>query len=818
MVQSGKRLQRAEEIFFELLTLPESRRKNEIPRLCGGDPALAAEVTSLLEHESRIGGFLEESALGSDFSLLPATARAPSLEEAGRDEMIGRTIGRYRIERRLASGGMGTVYLAARADDQFTQRVAVKIVKRGLDTEEILGRFRRERQTLAQLAHPNIARLFDGGATGDGQPYLVMEYVEGEPIDEYCDRRRLDVNGRLRLFLTVCDAVRHAHQHLVVHRDLKPDNILVTEDGAPKLLDFGISTVLESRSASRVTVSRDRRLTPEYASPEHIAGAPETTASDVYSLGAILYELLCGRLPHRFATRTPEEIQRVVAAGDPRLPSEACRRSEPPSDASEIARARRTIPELLARRLRGDLDTIVMAALRKDPARRYPSVEALALDLRRFLDRLPVSARRDTFAYRASRFVRRHAVGTSLASLSLILLVAGGAGFAWQARVAKKERDQALTARAQSDAITGFLTRMLEAADPARSGPGMTVHEVLDGAAGRVDGELGDQPLVQASLRGTIGKTYQALGLYSDAEKQLREAYRLHREHLGTNDADTAESLADLASVLYATNQLPEAASDLETAVSVFRIAGETRRLAAALSSLGAVRRAQGELDQAERSQREALDLRRKVSGEESLDVAESLNNLAGVLAARGRLDEARPLLEDALRIRSRGLGESHPLVAQSTDNLAVLLHRQGHVEEAEPLYRKALELETRVLGPEHPDVAVTQRNLALLLASKGSLADAEGLLESCLASRRKSLPAADVRIVTTAMDLAGVRLARGRGADADPVVEEALEVTRGLASDDPARVSALSRAADYFKKRGMPEREAELRAQIPRR
>ncbi len=814
MAGPGERLHRAEDIFFWLSALPERRRHVEAARLCEGDAVLAAEVASLLEHESRMGGFLEEPALGTDFTLLPATAKAASEEEIGRDEMIGRTVGRYRIERRLASGGMGTVYRAARADNQFTQSVAIKIVKRGMDTDEILGRFRRERQTLAQLEHPNIARLIDGGATEDGQPYLVMEYVEGEPIDEYCDHRRLGVNERLEIFLTICDAVRHAHQNLVVHRDLKPGNILVTADGAPKLLDFGISTVLDSRSAGRVTASRDRRLTPEYASPEHIAGAPVTTASDVYSLCAILYELLCGRLPHRFPTRTPEEIQRVVAASEPPPPSEMALRSDPAWDALEAARARRATPEILARRLRGDLDTIVMAALHKDPSRRYPSVEALAMDLRRHRDRMPVSARRDTFTYRTSRFVRRHFVGTAFAAVSLALLVAGAAAFAWQASVAERERDRALISRARSDAITSFLTRMLEAADPSRSGPAVTVHEVLDDAARRLDQELGGEPLVQASLRGTIGKTYQSLGLYPEAEKQLREALRRKLELLGASHLDVAESRCDLATVLYSTNQLAEAASQLEAAVATYRGAGEAaaKDLATALSSLGAVRRAGGELDLAESLQHEALDLRRRILGGDSLEAAESLNNLAGVHSARGQLEEARPLLEEALRIRIRDLGEAHPLVAQSTDNLAVLLHREGKPDQAEPLYRKALEIEMRVLGPEHPDVAITHRNLGLLLASKGELPEAEEHLRSCMAIRTKSLPTADARNVNVAFDLADVLLTEGRGEAADPLVDAVLDATAALGEEDPVRKSALSRAVDHFTKRGAMERASELR------
>ncbi len=354
-------LRRAEEVLFRVLALPEASRAAAVGEACRGDPALAAEVRSLLAHAGRVGGFLEAPALGADFALLPATAGG---EADAPDAMIGQTVGRYRIQRRIASGGMGTVYLAQRADDQFTQRVAIKIVKRGMDSEEILRRFRAERQTLAALSHPNIARLLDGGAMGTGQPYLVMEYVEGEPIDEYCDRHRLSIADRLRLFLTVCDAVRFAHQNLVVHRDLKPGNILVNADAAPKLLDFGISKVIAPSESPRETAPEERRLTPEYASPEQVAGRLVTTTSDVYSLGVILYELLTGHSPYRFPTRTPAEIERVVVDEPTPAPSEIVARVEQPATGTAltpegVSQARAATPDQLRRRLRGDLDTML---------------------------------------------------------------------------------------------------------------------------------------------------------------------------------------------------------------------------------------------------------------------------------------------------------------------------------------------------------------------------------------------------------------------------------------------------------------------------
>jgi len=812
MTTTSERLRNAEEIFRLVADLPEPERALAIARRCGTDASLAHEVRSLLRHSRRLGTFLEEPALGADFVLPPPIASSSPASAVEPDAMVGRAVGRYRIERRVASGGMGTVYLASRADDHFTQRVAIKIVKRGMDTEDILERFRRERQTLAALHHASIARLIDGGATEDGLPYLVMEYVEGQPIDAYCDERRLGVDKRLELFLQVCDAVRHAHQNLVVHRDLKPGNILVTSEGLPKLLDFGIATVIGSGAAPSITSAHTRRLTPEYASPEQVAGAIVSTTSDVYSLGVVLCELLSGQPPYRFATRTPAEVRRTVAEDAPRPPSTLAESSDA---CVEAARARRSTPRQLARRLRGDLDTIVLSALKKEPERRYPSVEALATDIRRHLQQLPVSARRDTWRYRTGKFMRRHALVTALGSLSILLLAGGVAAFAWQARVAEKQRDGAVIARAEAEAITIFLQHMLESADPSVAGASVTVRAMLDDAARRLDGELAGQPLVRASLQFTIGRTYLALGLYADAENQLREALRLRLEHLGPRHPEVAISEESLASVLYANHVLDEAATLLQDSLGIYRanspVAGA--EVARVLGSLGAVRRAQGDLDEAERLQRDALGIRRAVGGPDDLDVAESLNNLAIVLQSRGRSDDALPLLRDALRIRRLRLGEDHPLVAQGTDNLAFTLSQKGDLDSAEPLYREALELEMRILGPDHPDVAVTQRNLAKLLIARKQFPEAEDLLRRCLDVRTRSLPASDIRTLVTRLDLARVLMAQGMQDPADALIEEALEATKDLAPGTEARGVALTQAAKYYDARGLPERAARLRA-----
>ena len=799
---------RAEELFLRVTALPEAGRAAAVDEACRSDSALAREVRSLLDHAREMGSFLEEPALGADFGLTSPDD----------DDLTGQLVGRYRIERCIGSGGMGTVYLGTRADAEFHQRVAVKLVKRGMDSDEILRRFRAERQTLAALHHPNIALLLDGGVTDAGQPYLVMEYVEGEPIDRYCDRHRLTVEARLALYLTICDAVRHAHQNLVIHRDLKPANILVSRDGIPKLVDFGIAKLIAPGERPHATTPQERRLTPEYASPEQVTGRPVTTSSDIYSLGVILYELLCGHQPYRFPTRTPAEIERVVADGTATRPSEAVTRVEREADAQRdvtpdgVGHSRSVRPEALARRLRGDLDTIVLMALRKEPERRYASVDHLAGDIRRHLAGLPVSAHRDTFGYRFAKFSRRHRVGTALGAVA-VLLLGGAVGLViWQARVASRQRDAAVAANEQSAATVEFLQQMLASVDPGERGPAVTVREVLDEAAVRVETELAGQPLVQASLRTTIGRTYLSLGLLDASETQLRRALEQRREIRGPRSRDVAYSLSDLGDLLYARQSLDEAQAAIEQALDIFReVSGPSSTdTANALTRLGAVQWAKGELEAAEQAHRQALAIRREAPGATAAELAESLNALGVVFLAQGRLDDARPCLTEALAVRRDALGPEHPLVAETLGNLAVALKLQGDLEGAERLFLEELELGRKLLGDEHPEVAITRKNLAMLYLQRGNPAAAEEQLRACLATRESSFPPTDSRVYLTQLDLADVLAQRGEWEAASALVEQALVAARASTADDK-RLLALNLAAGIFHDHGDAERVAAL-------
>ena len=409
---AGDRFRRCEELFHAAVALGEGQRPSFLESACAEDPSLRVEVERLLAAHARADAFIDS----------PAAAQWP----ADGVSWEGRRIGPYRVTRELGRGGMGAVYLAERADGQYQQRVALKLIKRGMDTEQVLDRFRAERQILASLDHPNIARLLDGGSTEQGTPFFAMEYIEGEPIDACADRKQLSVEDRLRLFLQVCGAVTYAHQHLVIHRDIKPLNILVTTDGTPKLLDFGIAKVLHPDADDATsTVTGMRLLTPEYASPEQVDGRHATTVSDVYSLGVVLYELLTGRSPYRPRSRTPLDVVEAVRTTDPERPSAAGN------------------TEKLRKRLRGDLDTILLTALRKEPGRRYQSVEQLAADLRRHLDGLPVRARPDTLGYRSGKFVRRNRVAVAAGTLVVLAMVVGTVATAYQARQARAAQARA---------------------------------------------------------------------------------------------------------------------------------------------------------------------------------------------------------------------------------------------------------------------------------------------------------------------------------------------------------------------------------------
>jgi serine/threonine-protein kinase len=705
-----------------------------VARACGGDSGLRREVDSLLVAHRQAAGFLSAPA-----------APLPAAPEEG--SLAGATIGPYRVARRLGSGGMGVVYLAFRADREYRRRVALKVLKPGLDSAEVIRRFRAERQILAALDHPNIARLLDGGTTAEGLPYFAMDYVEGEPIDAYCAARRLSLDLRLRLFRTVCAAVEHAHRNLVVHRDLKPSNILVTADGTPKLLDFGIAKLLNPEIGPEtlaLTAAGLEPMTPDYASPEQVRGELVTTASDVYSLGVLLYELLSGCHPYRARAASLAELRRLISDEEPERPSVALGRmpcAVAPEAGSALGRDRRGDAGRLRRQLAGDLDNIALKALQKDLRRRYGSVEQLSEDIRRHRERLPVSARRSTLAYRAGRFLRRHGVGAAAAATLLAALLGFGVAMAALAVQLTRERDRAEQERRRGEEVTSFLTRIFEVADPWRSsGETVTAREILDAGASRIGAELADQPLVRASLMGTVGTIYQRLGLPDRAGPLLEAALATRRKLLGDAHPEVADALSDLAAVR-------EDKGDFSAAVELARRGLAIRRrtygpggaaVARSLQQVGLLLRRQGSLAAAERELRQALAIRRRQSPPVPADLAESLNGLGIVLWEGGRYGEAERSAREALALRRQALGPDHVEVAASLNLLAVIVAANGDLAQAEGLLREALDRRRRVFHGDHPKVAESLNNLGAMLRDRGRLEDAEGYFREALAMRRK--------------------------------------------------------------------------------
>lgn len=789
---TSEQLARLEAAYFSLIALPAEQRESALSAIGAGDAELRVELESLLRRGPAPSGFMNAPVLG--FSI-PSPADDPRP-----DEMIGARVGPFQVTSLAGVGGVGAVYLAERVDGGFEQAVAIKVVKRGMDTAEVLARFRRERQTLANLRHPHIAALYDGGSLPDGRPYLVMELVRGKPIDRFCIQRGLGIAQKLRLFAAVCRAVQFAHQNLVIHRDLKPGNILVTEDGAPKLLDFGIAKLLSSDSEGAMTSAGESLLTPEYASPEQIHGRPITTASDVYSLGVMLYELLSGRRPYEFVTRTSDEIRRVVTTTRVLPPSAAAKRTRRANAQARLVSPQTDNERGPAKELRGDLDNIVLKAMRQEPERRYLSPEHLAADLERYLRGFPVSARPDTLGYRVGKFVRRNAVVCGLVVLVLGTATAGGVGVLVNWREAQRQRDQAFAARDQADAVAKFLQDAIASADPTAEQREVTVRDLLDRAAASVGAEWKDKPLLEARLRSTIGVAYLNLGEYARAREQLEQALQRRREQLGSPHADVAASMLELATVLFAQRDFAVSESLLRNAVAIYQEprAGDNPALAKALNSLGAVLRAQGKLEEASATLRSAADMQRAAQAR-SLTFAESLNNYAAVLRDQRRLAEAETALTEAFAIRRELLGDEHPLVAQTQANVAVVVHASGDLVRADTLYRRAIALEERLLGPDHPERAVTLSSFGALLRSQGDLSEAEAALSSAHRIRKRALPGDDFRLLNTQLALAETCSDAGMVERARLLIEDALKAVSDGRASVQSRKLVFARAAALY-------------------
>jgi serine/threonine-protein kinase len=703
---------------------------------------------------------------------------------------------RVDLDQRIGQGGMGSVWSARRSDGRFEGTAAIKLLNLSLVDPVGSERFRREGTVLARVNHPNIGRLLDAGVAPSGQPYLVLERVEGERIDQYCDTRHLEPAARITLFLDVLAAVGHAHANLIVHRDIKPSNILVTAEGTVKLLDFGIAKLLqdEAGAAERTLTEQGvSLLTPEYAAPEQASGGNVTTATDIYSLGVLLYQLLSGRHPTGESARSPAEHLRAITDAEPhRLSSVA--------------------PPQLQRLYRGDLETIVATALKKNPAERYATATAFADDLRRYLRHEPISARPDSFTYRASKFVRRHRAGVAMAA---ILVVGIAVAVIREFRLREIAQSETRTARA----VEQYLLTVFGAADPYlpqdTSAARSSARELLDRGVQRLDTALAGQPEVRARLRTVLGRIYGNLGLYDQAANQVQLALAEQRKLTGDRHAAIAAIEDELGQVRYHQGRMEEADSLLTTALELRRslLGNEDSATAATMEHLAKVRRDRNDFPSAETLVRDALATRVALDTGPSLATASTQHLLAEVLSGQGGDSAAAPLYRSALETRERLAGPGHPLVAATLFNLALTERRLGRIEAAESLYRRSLDIEERSLGKDHPGIAATLNGLAdLLQKATPRSQEAESLLRRALEINRRAYGERHPEVSTNLGNLAVVVRDRGDFAEADRLLHQALKIDEAVFGPEHSYVGYdLNEIAVVLRMRGMPDSAASI-------
>jgi eukaryotic-like serine/threonine-protein kinase len=755
------------------------------------------------------------------------------------------SVGPYRLLQQIGEGGMGEVWLAEQTQP-VRREVALKVIKPGMDSAQVIARFEAERQALAMMDHPNIAKVFDGGTTAGGRPYFVMEYVRGEPINRYCDRVKMPLRERLELFAELCEGVQHAHQKGVIHRDLKPSNVLVSVAGdrpIPRIIDFGIAKATGPRLTDTPLHTEIGAFigTPEYMSPEQAEASSldVDTRTDIYSLGIILYELLTGFLPfdsRSLRSGSAEDMRRTIREHEPPRPSTRVRQLGDTS--SEVSARRATHPRELASTLRGDLDWITLKALEKNPAQRYDTASAFAQDIHRFLRNEPVLAGPPSAAYRTRKFVARHRFGVTVGATFLVLIVVFGAVMAVQARRVADERDRARAAQAKSDEVAAFLVDMFRASDPTEApSEDMTARELLDKGVQRVD-TLGGQPEVQAELLRVMARAYKSLGNFKQAHALMERGLGVLQAAVGTATPEVGTLTADLGDVLYEEGRLAEAEEAFRRALAIHEqtVGHATAATATDLHLLGKVLVDRGARDEAERHFNESLAIKRQVLdprdpeiaeglsglayaasrggdygameryyrealqvirdafGERHPRVALALNNLASALDNQGRYDEAARIHREALEMRRALFGEQHPAVATSLNNLATVLQKQEKYAEAEPLVRQVVELRRKLLGPEHQSTALALNNLGVLLYRTGTLAESEQILREAYAVATRRLAPDHALPLSMHASLAAVIAAQGRDAEAEALFRSThADRVRTLGPEHPDTATGLT-------------------------
>ena len=708
-------------------------------------------------------------------------------------------IGPYRILELKGEGAFGLVYLAEQ-QEPVRRKVAIKVLKRGMDTDEVLARFEAERQALALMSHPNIAQIFDAGATGHGLSYFVMEYVQGEPINEYCDNHKLDVRARVELFRSVCEALQHAHQKGIIHRDLKPSNVLVAlQEGRaiPKVIDFGIAKAMHQRLTDKTLYTSQGQFvgTPGYMSPEQALadGLDVDTTTDIYSLGVMLYELLTGVLPLDLRLLAMDAMLKTLRDSEP--PTLGERLTKLGEKAERVAEARGVDVKTLRRMLSGDLKWVVTRALEKERARRYQSASELAAELGRYLANEPVLAGPPGAAYQLKKFVSRHRGPVAVAALLLVLLTGFSVVLGVQLQRVAAEAERANRGEATAEQVSDFLVGLFEVSDPSEAlGNTITAREILDEGAERIETELADQPLVQARLMHSMGQVYEGLGLYEPAAALLEQAVALRERELGASHLDLATSLDELGEAYEGLDRSEEAEAVVRRGLAIREraLGPDHPDVAVSLANLGTIIRHAGRYAEAEAPLVRALAIRDAALDPDHVDVAGSLGDLGDWFRDTERYAEAEPLYLRAVAIRERALGPNHPRVASTMNDLATLYRNTGRYEEAEALYLRALAIKEEVLGPDHRSTGTTLSNLGIVYRRMERYDEAEALYLRALAIQENALGPNHFLVSTALNNLAVLYRTMERYVDAEPLYLRALAIRENTRGPDHPRTATV--------------------------
>jgi len=829
----------AAELFKRALDRAAEKRAEFLEQACGEDLELRCEVESLLKYNDDGDQLLEQPMLGIALDSFLCGALKPD-----------QRIGAYKVMSKIGSGGMGEVYLAH--DEKLNRRVALKLVRFGFGGEERARHFLREARILGSLNHRNIAQLYGAEITANGFSFLVMEYVEGVRIDKYCDDNHSSMRDRLEMFRRVCSAVHYAHQRLIIHRDIKPANILITMEREPKLLDFGIAKLLdpETSTVDEQTMTYAAAMTPEYASPEQVGGESMTTATDVYSLGVLLYELLTGLRPYRIRSRNPAEIARAITEREPLRPSTAAARGDG-SFQSQIPN-----PKLL----RGDLDNIVLKALRKEPQRRYTSVEQFSDDIRRYLEERPVCAGTDTFSYRAVKFIRRNKVAVTAAALVVLAVLTGLIVSIWQAKNARTQRDVAQHQRLKAERINAFLQRVLSFSNqsvtsiwPVAEKPDVTVNDMLDQITPQVEAEFSDEPDVRAQVQRSLGNAYASRGRYALAEKNLRSALKAQIHLYGEESLEAADTMSELGVLCYRQLRYDESSRLLEKAVAAYRRQRQASgynaaKFSLALKYLGVVTAYQvdpyagksllaealqislsanlkgdergvlafnetdaganmvytGEVDKGEALLREALAEYHRISGRPRWEQGSTLTHLGAAAMIKRRFDEAQEFLQEGEQIFRETLGDKSSYLTANLSRQAAVLLEKSDLKPAEAKAREALAM-ARNCSPRHSIWWVMPvTTLGKILIKSGRPHEGEDYLRQALAILEEQTTKNYFDIGNLKIDLSQFLLAENRLSEAEQVAVEARdEVVRNLGVNHPLMKSATTNLIAIYEKEG---------------